>query len=170
VSKNQTDLGDDAAKAWGADSEEGAAPWTAQQAQAWLAQQGKGVTAWSVVRMQFLASFLVVGAIALVSSRQSYVLSALYGAMAVVIPNAAMARGISKRQAPNAESAVAAVMLWEMVKVAASVLLLMLATRVVENLSWPALLAGLVVTLKVNWLALALGGQASQSNAKSRTE
>jgi ATP synthase protein I len=120
--------------------------------------------------MQLLASCLVVGAIALVSNRQSYVLSALYGAMAVVIPNAAMARGISKRQAPNAESAVAAVMLWEMVKVAASVLLLMLATRVVENLSWPALLAGLVVTLKVNWLALAFRGQNSRSIAKSRTE
>lgn len=170
MSKNQTDLGDDAAKPWAADCEEGVAPWTAEQAQAWRAQQGKGVTAWSVVRMQFLASCLVVGAIALASSRQSYVWSALYGAMAVVIPNAAMARGISKRQAPNAGSAVAAVVVWEIVKVAASVLMLMLATRVVENLSWPALLAGLVVTLKVNWLALALGGQTSRSNAKSRTE
>jgi len=170
VSKNQTDIGEDAAKPWGADAAEDVTPWTAEQAQAWRAQQGDGVTAWSVVRMQFLASCVVVLGFALVFSRQSYVWSALYGAMAVVIPNAAMARGISKRQAPNAESAVAAVMVWEMVKVAASVLMLMLATRVVENLSWPALLAGLVVTLKVNWLALALGGQASQSNAKSRTE
>ncbi len=81
-----------------------------------------------------------------------------------------MARGISKRQAPNVESAVAALVVWEIVKVIASVFMLMLATRVVENLSWPALLAGLVVTLKVNWLALALGGRTSQSNAKSRTE
>ena len=170
MSKNQTDLGDDAEKPWGADSEEGAAPWTAEQAQAWRAQQGKGVTAWAVERMQFFASCLVVGGIALATSRQSYVWSAFYGAMAVVIPNAAMARGISKRQAPNVESAVAALVVWEIVKVIASVFMLMLATRVVENLSWPALLAGLVVTLKVNWLALALGGRTSQSNAKSRTE
>jgi len=32
---------------------------------------------------------------------------------------------------------------------------LLLAPRLVEDLSWPALLAGLVVTMKVYWLALA---------------
>jgi len=35
------------------------------------------------------------------------------------------------------------------------VLALLLAPRLVENLSWPALLVGLVVTMKVYWLALA---------------
>ena len=109
--------------------------------------------------MQFLASCLVVGAIALVSSRQSYVLSALYGAMAVVIPNAAMAHGISKRQAPNAESAVAAVMLWEMVKVAASVLMLMLAPQILQPLSWPVMLVTLLVCIKVYWFALLWRGR-----------
>lgn len=170
MSKNQTDLGDDATQPWGPDSETEFTPWTAEQAQAWRMQQGKRLTAWAVVRMQFLAACIASAAVGLVTSQGNYGWSTLYGAMAVVIPNAAMARGISKRQAPNAGSAVAAVMVWEMVKVAASVFMLMLATRVVENLSWPALLAGLVVTLKVNWLALALGGQASRSNAKSRTE
>jgi ATP synthase protein I len=94
----------------------------------------------------------------------------VYGALAIALPNAAMARGISRRKAPNAETAVAAVLVWEMVKVAASALMLMVAPRMIENLSWPALLLGLVLTLKVNWLALALRGQNSRSIAKSRTE
>jgi ATP synthase protein I len=46
-------------------------------------------------------------------------------------------------------------MLWEGVKIGLSVLLLILAARIVQPLSWPALLAGLVVCIKVYWLALA---------------
>ena len=46
-------------------------------------------------------------------------------------------------------------MVWEMVKIAASVALLALAPRVVPALSWPALLVGLVLTMKVYWVALA---------------
>lgn len=169
MSKNQTEL-DRAEKPWAADPEMDFTPWTAEQAQAWREQRGSGVTPWHVVRMQFLVAFVASPVLSLLSGHESYGWSALFGAMAIAVPNAAMARGISKRQAPNAEAAVASVMVWEVVKVAASVLMLALATRVVENLSWPALLAGLVVTLKVNWLALALAGQTSQSNSKSRTE
>ena len=46
-------------------------------------------------------------------------------------------------------------MLWQGVKIAVSVLLLILAVRIVKPLNWPALLAGLVVCLKVYWVALA---------------
>jgi ATP synthase protein I len=45
-------------------------------------------------------------------------------------------------------------MLWESVKIAVSVLMLMLAPRIVQPLSWPALLAGLVVCMHVYLLAL----------------
>jgi ATP synthase protein I len=44
---------------------------------------------------------------------------------------------------------------WEAVKVALTVAMLGLATRVIDELSWPAMLAGLVVTMKVYWVALA---------------
>ena len=47
-------------------------------------------------------------------------------------------------------------MLWECVKIAVSVALLMLAARIVQPLSWPALLVGLVVCIKVYWVALAV--------------
>jgi ATP synthase protein I len=45
-------------------------------------------------------------------------------------------------------------MLWEMVKIAVSVLMLVLAPQIVQPLSWPALLAGLVVCMHVYLLAL----------------
>ena len=170
MSKIQTEVGDDAPKPWETDSETDFVPFTAEQAQAWRAEHGQGVTAWSVVRMQLIAAFFVAVSAGWVMSQVSYGWSALYGALAIAIPNAAMARGISKRRASNAQTAVAAVLIWEMVKVAASALMLMAAPRMVENLSWPALLLGLVLTLKVNWLALALEGQSGRSIAKSRTE
>jgi ATP synthase protein I len=52
-------------------------------------------------------------------------------------------------------AAAAGLLVWEGVKVALTVLALLLAPKVVEDLSWLALLAGLVLTMKVYWLALA---------------
>jgi ATP synthase protein I len=52
-------------------------------------------------------------------------------------------------------TAAAGLLVWEGVKVVLTVLALLLAPQVVEDLSWPALLAGLVVTMKVYLLALA---------------
>jgi ATP synthase protein I len=43
---------------------------------------------------------------------------------------------------------------WQGVKWVLAVLLLVLAPRLLPELSWPALLAGLIVTMKVYWLAL----------------
>jgi ATP synthase protein I len=40
---------------------------------------------------------------------------------------------------------------------AMTVLMLVMAPRWIEDLSWPALLAGLIVTMKVYWLALVWG-------------
>jgi hypothetical protein len=45
-------------------------------------------------------------------------------------------------------------MLWEFVKIAVSVAMLVLAPRLVQPLSWPALLVGLVLCMKVYWVAL----------------
>ena len=42
-----------------------------------------------------------------------------------------------------------------MVKVALTVAMLMAASRLVRKLSWPALLVGLVLAMKVYWVALA---------------
>jgi len=52
------------------------------------------------------------------------------------------------------QSAVFGFFLWEMVKIGLTVALLVMAPRMVSDLSWPALLVGLVLTMKVYWVAL----------------
>ena len=43
---------------------------------------------------------------------------------------------------------------WEMVKIVLTVAMLAAAPRLVAQLSWLALLAGMVVTMKTYWIAL----------------
>jgi ATP synthase protein I len=45
-------------------------------------------------------------------------------------------------------------MLWESVKIAVSLAMLGIAGRIVQPLVWPALLIGLVLCIKVYWVAL----------------
>jgi ATP synthase protein I len=86
--------------------------------------------------------------------------SLLYGAAAVVVPGALMARGMTSRLSSVSPGASAvSFMLWEMVKIGVSVAMLVLAPKLVQPLSWPALLAGLVVCMKVYWVALLWRGR-----------
>ena len=85
--------------------------------------------------------------------------SALYGAAAVVIPGALFARGlmnglVSKVSPTNPAAAVTGFFLWEMVKIGLVLAMLFAAPKLVPSLSWPAMLVGLVVTMKVVWLVL----------------
>jgi ATP synthase protein I len=83
--------------------------------------------------------------------------SALYGAMAVSLPSAVFARGLTSRfSSANPSSAVMGFFVWEMAKVGLTVAMLFAAPHIVTDLSWPAMLAGLVVTMKVYWLALGM--------------
>jgi len=91
----------------------------------------------------------------LLTGRASVGWSAAYGAAAVVIPAALFARGlVGKMSSLNAGAAVFAFFMWEFVKIALTVALLALAPRVVEALSWPAMLIGMLLAMKVYWLAL----------------
>ena len=66
-----------------------------------------------------------------------------------------MARGMTSRlSSMSPGSSAVSFMLWEAVKIGVSVLMLALAPKIVQPLSWPALLIGLVVCLKVYLLAL----------------
>ncbi len=89
-----------------------------------------------------------------VSSRNASAWSQLYGPVAVVVPGGLLARGMARNLAGNAGSAVAGFVFWEMVKIGVAVALLVAAPRVVQGLSWAALLVTMVVCMKVNWLAL----------------
>jgi ATP synthase protein I len=56
-------------------------------------------------------------------------------------------------------AAAAGFMFWETLKIGVAVALLVIAAKVVPDLSWPALLITMVVCMKVNWLALLWRGR-----------
>jgi ATP synthase protein I len=127
---------------------------TREEAQA-LSQRLATVSPWRVVGAQCAVGCLVAAIAFWVAGTEGAFWSALYGAAVVVVPGALMARGLTSplsRMSPGA--GVVSFMLWEFVKIGVSVAMLALAPKWVPGLSWPALLAGLVLCIKVYWLAL----------------
>ena len=91
----------------------------------------------------------------LVTGKLEVMWSLLYGAATTVVPGALMAHGMtSPLSSLTPGSSAVSVMLWSTVKIGVSVLMLVLAPRVVQPLNWPALLLALVVCMQVYWLAL----------------
>ena len=89
-----------------------------------------------------------------VTGREGVGWSAFYGASAVIIPAALFARGLLRQKAvSDPGSALIGFFVWELVKIGVTVAMLLVAPRLVPQLSWLALLAGFVVTMKVYWLA-----------------
>ena len=132
-------------------------PMTAQEAQAWRARHPT-LSVWWVVGVQLMLAVLLAVSAAWIWGRSSIAFSLMYGALAVVLPSALFARGMTSRLASvNAVSAALSFAVWQGVKMVLTVLLLVLAPRVLNDVSWPALLAGLLLTMKVYWLALAWG-------------
>lgn len=129
-------------------------PLTAEQAQA-LREKNTSATPWQVVAAQVLVGMLVSLAAWLLTGRSVVAWSAACGALAVVIPAALFARGVtSKFASVNPAGAVLSFFVWELVKILVTVAVMYMAHRLVSGLSWPAMLVGLVVTMKVYWLAL----------------
>jgi len=129
-------------------------PLTRAEAQA-LRERQPQVPVWWVVAAQAAVGGVVAVLAWLVSGDRVVFVSALYGAAVVVVPGALMARGMSSRISSVSPGASAvSFMLWEMVKIAVSVLMLALAPKIVQPLSWPALLVSLVVCMHVYLLAL----------------
>jgi ATP synthase protein I len=129
-------------------------PLTHEQAQAVKARIPR-VSPWRVITMQFVVGGVVAGLAWLFTQRLSVAWSSLYGTAAVVVPGVLLARGMTSRLSGMSPGVGAmSFMLWEMVKIGVSVGMLMLAPRLVPDLSWPALLVGLVVCMKVYWVAL----------------
>ena len=139
-------------------------PLSREEAQALRIQQPP-LSPWRVIGVQAAVGAGVALLAALLMQAQSYGWSALYGAATVVLPGALMARGMTSRLSSVSPGASAvSFMLWEMVKIAVSIAMLMLAPKIVQPLSWPALLAGLVLCMKVYWLALLWQGRPVMKN------
>ena len=131
-------------------------PLTAEEAQQWR-QRNPPVSPWRVVAGQVLAGALVALLAWLASGRSAVGWSAAYGALGVVLPAALFARGLARQQAaPNAGAAMVGFFGWELAKLMLCIAMLAMAPKLVTGLSWLALLAGMVVTMKTYWIALLL--------------
>ncbi len=128
-------------------------PLTRQQAEA-LRAQDPSISPWRVVAAQAVAGGVCAALAWGLTGRGGVALSALYGAAAIVVPGAVLAQGIGRSPAKSPGAAVFGFLWWELLKIAVAVLMLAVATKVVPDLSWPALLATMVVCVKVNWLSL----------------
>jgi ATP synthase protein I len=132
-----------------------------------LRQKNPTLSPWLVLAAQAAMGLLVALAAWLLTGQMNIGWSAFYGVLAVVVPGAVFARGVmSKVSLINPAAAVTGFFLWEMVKIGLVLAMLFAAPKLVTNLSWPAMLVGLVVTMKVVWLVLWLEAKAQR---KSKT-
>lgn len=143
-------------------------PLSAEEARR-LREQSPPVSPWWVVAGQAGVGLVVALAAWGFTGKQNVGWSAGYGALAVVIPAAVFARGLTGRfSSLNAGSAAVGFLLWEMVKIALSFAMLVAAPRLVAGLSWPALLVGMVLAMKVYWLALAFSPKGAAAGSKTK--
>lgn len=129
-------------------------PLTRDEAQA-LREANPSISPWRVIAVQAVCGSVVAVLAWLYTGKSSVAWSALYGAATAVVPGALLAHAMMRRLS-SMSPGVSAVsfMSWEFVKIGVSVVMLLLAPRLVQSLSWPALLIALVVCIKVYWLAL----------------
>jgi ATP synthase protein I len=131
----------------------GFVPLTRQQAQA-LSSELRSVSPWKVIAVQAGVGILVALAAWVFTGRSNAAWSAAYGMLTVVVPAVLFARGLMSRfSSLNAATAGFGFFVWEAVKIATSVGMLFAAPRLIADLDWLALLVGLIVTMKMYWLA-----------------
>lgn len=149
--------------AWDADEAqaEDFKPLSREEAQQWRARQ-KTVSVWRVVQWQLVLLCLsaLVGGLAMRSPSVAF--SVAYGGLSVALPTVVMAYGVTSSALARvlselfpgvAKLSLAGVLFWEGIKVLLVLVMLWLAPRLVPDLNWLGLVAGLVVVLKAYWLA-----------------
>jgi ATP synthase protein I len=125
-----------------------------------LRAQEPPVSPWRVIAVQAVVGGVVALIGGLFTGRAEVAWSLLYGAATVVVPGALMARGMTSRLSSMSPGASAvSFMSWEAVKIGVSLAMLVVAGKIVQPLVWPALLVGLVVCIKVYWVALLWRGR-----------
>jgi len=131
-------------------------PFSAEQARQWR-ETHPMLSPWRVIGWQAAAGGALAAVLGLLTGKASIAWSAGYGTLTVLLPAAVFARGLMGRIASiNAVTVAVGVMLWEIVKIALTLAMLMAAPRLVQGVSWPALLTGLFLALMVYWAALAV--------------
>ena len=144
-------------------------PLTPEQAAAWR-QRNPVTSPWRVLALQLLVGAVVAVLTGLVSGQQQLAASVAWGVVSVVIPGVVFARALVRQmRLKQAGAALASLFVWELVKIVLTVALLLVAPKVIAGLSWLALVAGFVVTMKVYWLAMAIKVLPGWMRRKSRT-
>lgn len=132
-------------------------PLSAEEAQAWR-QNNPQASPWRGLLLQVGVGALLALLVGLLSGQSHLAASAAWGSVAVVIPAVVFVRALSRQmRRTQPGSALVGLFVWELVKIVLTVALLLVAPKVISDLSWFALVAGFVVTMKVYWLAMALG-------------
>ncbi len=132
-------------------------PLSAEQAQAWR-QHNPQASPWRVLFLQVGVGALMALVTGLFTGEWTLAASSAWGSVAVVVPAVVFVRALSRQmRRTQPGSALMGLMVWELVKIVLTVALLLVAPKVISELSWLALVAGFVVTMKVYWLAMALG-------------
>ena len=127
-------------------------PLTREEAEA-LRRRLPMVSPWQVIAVQSVAGVACVLVAYMIGGERTGG-SALYGAAAVVLPQAVLARGLTRGANGNPVAAAFGFMVWEFAKIGLAVAMLVAFAKVVAQPSWPALLATMVVCTKTSWLAL----------------
>jgi ATP synthase protein I len=139
-------------------------PLTAEQARQWR-RAHPAMSPWWVIVWQ-AAMAIVVALLAGVLVGRSAGWSAGYGALAVLLPAALMVRGLQRqRHVAQAGAAMLGFVIWESVKIALTVAMLLLAPVLIQPLNWLALVAGLIATMKVYWLAAWMHAKRTRRNS-----
>ncbi|ADU39670.1 ATP synthase subunit I [Variovorax paradoxus] len=126
---------------------------TAEEA-AQLRKQNPEMSPWWVIGAQVAAGLLVACVAWMWVGRPVAAVSAFYGAMAVAVPAALFARGVRQRPGMATQAAMLRFFVWESIKIALTVALLAAAPWLIGGLVWLALLAGVVIAMKMYWVAL----------------
>jgi ATP synthase protein I len=137
--------------------EEAHTPLTAEQARQWRERHPQMPVS-RALAMQVVTGMVVVAVAWWLTGRAQVALSAAYGVLVGVLPAALAARGMARWAAPGFPpgAALAGFLLWEAVKVILAVGMLIAAPKILGVPNWPALLIGLVLTIKVYWVGLLL--------------
>jgi len=113
---------------------------------------------WRIIGLQALVGVLMVLLTWLLTDERRLAASVAWGVVAVVIPAMVFVRALSRQmQVAQPKVALVGLFAWELVKIVLTVALLLAAPKLISDLSWLALVASFVVTIKVYWLAMALG-------------
>ena len=113
-----------------------------------------GATVGTAIALQW-GVVLALAGIAWLVSGQIAATSLFFGGAAVAFPNTVLASWLTLRVVKTGSAGAAAMMFGEILKIALTIsLLVMVVVRLKPDVSWPALIVGVVGALKAQWLAL----------------